>query len=433
MKQQQFNLRKVATIVACLAVTTIFPSCDSGNLDDDEGGGNGKVWVDKKGGKTQRFAKLDDAFLPIRISGPGEYTIRIGENQHITSRENFFVNEDQIITMKAESGTVEITCSHDILYHFTVSFGTTVILDKGIIIKGLNEEDGYGGITVYDKGKLIMNEGAKIIECGGTAVLVETQGIFEMNGGTICDNLNFGVSLGNGTYNEGFFTMNGGSISDNGFVGSGYPGVGIDNGTFTMNDGVISGNADCGVSMSDGKFTMKKGSIINNMKRYNGGKDGGGVHVSFSSTFTMDGGEISGHTVRSGGGVFVGGDARNRGTFIMNGGTIAKNKAEDGGGVYINSYADFTMNGGTISGNTAEKCGGGVYISNNVTFIKTGKSIIYGENGGSNANKALTGLSGIYGHAAYVNSSSVKRDLTAGEEVVMRWSYNGATKQGWDN
>jgi len=39
MTKKSFSLRKVATIVACLAVTTIFASCDGKNGDDDEGGG----------------------------------------------------------------------------------------------------------------------------------------------------------------------------------------------------------------------------------------------------------------------------------------------------------------------------------------------------------------------------------------------------------
>ena len=41
MTTSRLNLRNVATIVACLAVTTMFASCDETNGDDDGGGGNG--------------------------------------------------------------------------------------------------------------------------------------------------------------------------------------------------------------------------------------------------------------------------------------------------------------------------------------------------------------------------------------------------------
>ena len=44
MKNFRLNLRKVAMIVACLAVTTMFASCDGKNGgDDDDGNGGGKI------------------------------------------------------------------------------------------------------------------------------------------------------------------------------------------------------------------------------------------------------------------------------------------------------------------------------------------------------------------------------------------------------
>ena len=41
MTKSRFNLRKVATIVACLIVTMMFVACDKTNPDDDNGNGNG--------------------------------------------------------------------------------------------------------------------------------------------------------------------------------------------------------------------------------------------------------------------------------------------------------------------------------------------------------------------------------------------------------
>ena len=43
MTKKRFNLRIVAAIVAYLAVTTMFASCDKTNGDDDDGNGNGNI------------------------------------------------------------------------------------------------------------------------------------------------------------------------------------------------------------------------------------------------------------------------------------------------------------------------------------------------------------------------------------------------------
>ena len=120
----------------------------------------------------------------------------------------------------------------------------------------------------------------------------------------------------------------------------------------------------------------------------------------------------------------------------MNGGTIANNTAtEIGGGVFIyqDAYYEgiFTMNGGTIKGNTSGRIGGGgVGLYPSATFIKNAKGIIYGFDGGVNANKA----NNDFGHAAFVKNvgnGDLKRDLTIGEGDVIRWG--SGTPVGWDN
>lgn len=389
-------------IIACFALCAVVSGCEKGENDDDGGGGNGKgkVWVDKKGGKTQTYANLDAALLPLMQSGPGEYTIRIGENQHITSNFNYFAQKEQTITLKAESGTVEITRSSDLSHHFWVQLESTLILEKGITLKGYGYDDeGYPdtfdeGIWVDRKGKLIMNEGVKLTGFGHAAIFI-SNGIFEMNGGTICDNVQWGVDSDN-EWEGSVFIMNGGSISDNGVAGNA-TGVHIGSATFTMNNGTISGNATGGVMVyPGGTFIMKNGRIINNRVEYYG-SSGGGVDV-LRGTFTMEGGEISG------------------------------NKATYGGGVSV-VEGTFTMTGGIIAKNTATSLGGGIELDKSSIFSKTGNSIIYGVNGGTNAN-----ISEGDGHAAYISGTypTVKRDLTAGEGVVMRWSENGS-KVGWDN
>ena len=123
-----------------------------------------------------------------------------------------------------------------------------------------------------------------------------------------------------------------------------------DSSTFIMNGGEISGNTSCyggGVSVALGTFTMSGGKISGNTAEYEYA-DGGGVNL-LDSTFTMSGGKISGNTSSS------------------------SSSSRGGGGVYF-SGSTFTMSGGTISGNTASNfsSGGGVYVYHNGTFTKAG-------------------------------------------------------------
>ena len=157
------------------------------------------------------------------------------------------------------------------------------------------------------------------------------------------------------------------------------------NSTFTMNGGTISGNTATfggGVGVdNDGTFTMNGGTISGNTANF----DGGGVELVngtftmtvVNGTFTMTGGTISGNSAYDwGGGVYV----RNNSTFTMEGGTITDNTAKTfGGGVYV-AYGTFTMSGGTISNNSAVYNddggnGGGVGVDNYGTFTMNGGTI----------------------------------------------------------
>ena len=131
-------------------------------------------------------------------------------------------------------------------------------------------------------------------------------------------------------------------------------------GTFTMNGGTIKGNnADNGGGVYNlGDFTLNGGYI-----EENNADIGGGVYNV--GTFTMNGGTISGNNADTGGGVY------NVETFTMEGGTIKENKATRGGGVYNNGT--FTMTGGTIEVNVTKEYGGGVY--NYGTFKMEGGTI----------------------------------------------------------
>lgn len=153
------------------------------------------------------------------------------------------------------------------------------------------------------------------------------------------------------------------------------------NSTFTMEGGLITGN--------------KVGGDTNSVKA-----GGAGVFVDNGGTFTMKGGEISHNTSGgSGAGVFVNGDKGNlndHGTFFMNGGKIANNTStasnSSGGGVFGKFHASITMTGGEITGNSAQKDSSGVYLWN-ASFSMTGGNV-YGNGVASGAKKDISSATG---------------------------------------
>jgi hypothetical protein len=122
--------------------------------------------------------------------------------------------------------------------------------------------------------------------------------------------------------------------------------------------GDTSANSLVSVTVN-GKLEMGDRVTLKN----NRGGAGSGVYV-FGSTFTMNGGEISGNTSSnafSGGAVYL-----NNSTFEMNGGEISGNTSVNvfGGGVVLVENSTFEMLNGKVSDNTAATMGGGVLIEN---------------------------------------------------------------------
>ena len=140
------------------------------------------------------------------------------------------------------------------------------------------------------------------------------------------------------------------NASDSTYSGKGVKVLG---GTFDMYGGTITGNTSAYDTGGSGVCVQ------------------GVSDTTKSSLFNLYGGAISGNIAKSGGGVDVTrvvwyGPSE----FRMYGGSITDNVADSttasygtGGGVYVSWTAKFVMNGGTISGNTATQFGGGVYAS----------------------------------------------------------------------
>ena len=153
------------------------------------------------------------------------------------------------------------------------------------------------------------------------------------------------------------------------------------------------------------EITMEDGAVIRNNTNRNY-ELGGGILLGNGSTFTMNGGEISGNTANGGGGVAIIGS-----TMVMNGGTISNNstyktsgQGSYGAGVYVADYANasggnilfkpkpasFEMNGGKITGNKALDYGGGI-----LTFPQQSKKITINiKNGEISENQVTEGSGG---------------------------------------
>ena len=275
----------------------------------------------------------------------------------------------------------------------------------------------YGGGVRVDSGKFIMKDGTisdnNATSLGGGVCVIN--GSFTMSDtatiqGNTATTHGGGVYVGGDSLGSSTFTMSGGTIggTDAGSANSAQYGGGVyvANGIFTMDGGTISENSASGtgasgggVCISGGTFTMSGGAVIS---KNSAGSSGGGVFVSQTGIFTMEGGTIGGtgggspNSAENGGGVYI-----HNGTFTMSGSAVisgnnasSSSSSSSGGGVYIHN-GTFTMSGGAvISGNSASSSsssssGGGVYVSTDGIFTMEGGTI--GGIDGASANSAKSG------------------------------------------
>lgn len=188
-----------------------------------------------------------------------------------------------------------------------------------------------------------------------------------------------------------------GDGASNGFGG----GVNVrgEDSLLTMQEGSrVGGNKDTfggggvGVSKS-GRFEMQGGSIDGNKGDSTGMSNGGGggVKVIGAASFLMTGGSVRNNSAQSGGGVGVA-DA----SFLMTGGSVEGNAAGSScGGVNVTAGASFVMKGGSVEGNVTDgSVGGGVGLFLNASFVMEGGAVVGNEirGGGSDA----VGGGGVY-------------------------------------
>ena len=120
------------------------------------------------------------------------------------------------------------------------------------------------------------------------------------------------------------------------------------------------------------EFKINSGSVLYNAER--------GMYVG-KGKFTMTGGTVSGNTALDtenedswrGAGIYVGADC----TAVISGGTISSNEAAvKGGGIHIAQLSSkLTIEGGTISGNTAGSYGSGISMDDGSLKMQGGAKI----------------------------------------------------------
>ena len=308
----------------------------------------------------------------LRKANPnGIYNGTIMVSGATTIDQEIEVKNGETLTVKGTGADASIT--NDAGRVFNIASGGSLTLGENITLTG-TVTNGNGGAVYVNGGTFTMEAGSKIT--GSSA------------------------SYGGGVYvaNRGTFTMGGGTISENNASGTGASGasgggVCISSGTFTMSGGaVISGNTATssggGVFVSEsGDFIMEGGTIgETGGGSPNSAENGGGVYI-FEGTFTMSGSAVisgnnasssSSSSSSSGGGVYI-----HNGTFTMSGGAVisgnsaSSSSSSSGGGVYVSTDGIFTMEGGTIGGidgasaNSA-KSGGGVCVYKGVFTMSDG-------------------------------------------------------------
>jgi hypothetical protein len=142
---------------------------------------------------------------------------------------------------------------------------------------------------------------------------------------------------------------------------------------------------------------------------------GGGVRVYYKSTFTMNGGTITGNTASSHvGGIIV----QLSSTFTMNGGVVSHNSAWATGGVAILSDSHFLMTGGTITENTADVGGGGL------RFVKAGTCVISGGTISDNTSAADGGGVFITETVATMSGGTITGNHAAGNGGGIHLDFN---------
>jgi len=191
-------------------------------------------------------------------------------------------------------------------------------------------------------------------------------------------------------------------------VGNTYAPVRISDSSFTDNHAVNEGGA---VRIDNCDLILTDGNLGQNIFTDNTAKYGGAVFY-YGGRMELNGGLFERNTSSAEGGaiyLWPGGNRNIKTEFMMNGGTLRKNEASYGGGICFSNGSNWqssslTINGGEISHNTARSGnGGGIYATgNDAGRDGAGRAIIYIADGKISSNTAERYGGGIC--AEYIDS-----------------------------
>jgi len=278
----------------------------------------------------------------------------------------------------------------------------------GIIADGADSDSSnYSVLNISGTAKICYNKagftddegctgrGAGIFACGDLNISKKAE-VFG----------NYAENSGAGIHSEKKLVMTGGSIYDNEAKTDG-AGIFAYNGEADLSNCTISGNKAVGAGGAIYANNESSSRTIVKIGEENGSNDdvlieknianrGGAFYGADNADFVMNAGKVSenystGSTSGDGGGaMFLWGSGSSYSTFTMNGGEISGNRAKNngcGGAVHIDhgtgGKASFIMTGGLLSGNKAadengngSNLGGAIYVKNGGQIKLGGSAVI---------------------------------------------------------
>lgn len=271
--------------------------------------------------------------------------------------------------------------------------------------------------------------GAVYVEAPTTGDLGENYG-FHMSGTAIIENC-VASHRGGGVYVQatasarGRFKMDGGTIQNCKARSTGC-GVHVE-GIFDMTGGTIQNNVpniDTDPTNTDYSTDYTQEQLMASNAPLGGGICAWGYDEDSKAVLNISGGTISGNVAASGGGVM----AHDNSEFTLSNAVIRDNHAlgysgtGNGGAVYANN-ATFTFNGGTLSGNKARRYGGAININEGSTMTLNGICTISDNQAGHGG-----GISQEAGECSMVLSSegiTIQNNIAIGcyEEIQDGYNY----------
>lgn len=237
---------------------------------------------------------------------------------------------------------------------------------KGGVITGGASSNAGGGITVEEKGHLVM-EGGTIYDCisdeDGGGVYVYTgnkETTFKMTGGRIygCKTIDSADECYGGGifFGDGLLDLSGGTI-DNCYSEDDGGAIYCRRGEVVLNNMIFSGN----------KSANRGGAIYIGLDV---GKYDGTLFTAIGCSF------INNESMEDGGAFFMRDNPQHTGAILFDQCVFRGNKAEEDGGALVSFDDGMVLSNVEITGNTAGEYGGGVFVDSRYDINVKGVVVI---------------------------------------------------------